>query len=556
MASTLAAPRRTDRETSTADVAVLREPRVLTPFVRWTALPALALLVLVMALAMLRTDGHWVFVIDDGAIHLSIADTLARHGTWGVTAGTYESASSSPVWTATLAGAALMTTTGREFLPVVANALAGLWILVVLGRAQSVIRPSLRRPLDAVTAVVLAVIVLFLPALAVTGMEHLLHIALLLTVLHVLRSDERSRRTVAIVLGLLALAALVRFETMFFAIGLAIALVVAALPRPAAAVRLAAGCLVATGLPIAAFAAFNRAMGQEWLPNSIVAKSALGGSTPSALVPSAQDTLEAIARDPVVLALALVALAYVAGAWFGGPRAALVPAVAFLVTALLHSAFGDYGWYERYQAYVVALGIYAALVALSEVADPRRQRAYLVAALVAVPLLAPLKWSALYEVPNSSENTYHQRYQLGRFLDRYYDDRPVATGELGYPTLFHDGPVVDLLGLGSHEVLEALEQRSTDAAYWRALIDRRGVEVVAMYPSTLRHFENPPEWRLVGEWTLGVERTSALEERFQFWAPRPDLVAPLRDHLLDFAPELPAGAETRCLVCQGEAPSS
>jgi hypothetical protein len=374
--------------------------------------------------------------------------------------------------------------------------------------------------------------------------------ALLLTALRLLTGAPPAAlpgRAVVAGLLVLAVAAVVRFETVFFAVALAGALVASALPRPRAAMRLGAGCLLAAGLPVAGFAAVNRAMGQDWLPNSVVAKSAAGGST-RALVPSLQDTAEAMARDPVVLALVLVAIAYLVGAWRGGSRSAVVPAGAFLGTALLHSAFGDYGWYERYQAYVVALGVYAALAVLSEVADPRRQRTLVMAALVAVPLLAPLKWSALYEVPHGSENTYRQRYQLGLFLERYYDGRPVATGELGYATLFHDGPVVDLLGLGSHEVLRALEAGRTDAAYWRDLVDRRGAEVVAMYPSSLR-FENPPEWTLVGEWTLGMERTSALEDRFQFWAPRPELVAPLRDHLLDFAPRLPDGVETTCTAC-------
>ncbi len=562
MASTLAAARRTDPDGSTADVVVLPTATAASStaaFVRWTALPALLVLAAVMGLALLRTDGHWVFVVDDGAIHLSIADTLARHGTWGVTAGAYESASSSPAWTALLAGAAAVSSAGRELVPVALNALAGLWILVVLGRAQSAIRPSLRRPLDAVAAVVLGVVVLFLPALAVTGMEHLLHIAVLLTALHLVTRappEALPTRTVATVLVLLAVAGLIRFESAFFALSLAVALVVEASRPRRPAVRLALGCLVATGIPIAGFALVNRAAGQDWLPNSVVAKSDLGGSARSALLPSIQDTAEAMARDPMVLALALVAVAYLVGTRFGGPRGAVVPVMTFLGTALLHSAFGDYGWYERYQQYVVALGVYAGLVVLSEVADPRRRRALLVAALAMVPLLAPLKWAALYEVPHSSENTYRQRYQLGRFLERYYDGRPVATGELGYATLLHDGPVVDLLGLGSHDVLEAIEDHRTDAGYWRTLMDRRGVEVVAMYPSTLRYLDNPPEWTLVGEWTLGMERTSALEDRFQFWAPRPELVGPVRDHLLDFAPGLPHGVETICHVCPGAAVAS
>ena len=38
----------------------------------------------VLARALGRTDGRMVYVIDDAAIHLSVARNLADHGTWGV----------------------------------------------------------------------------------------------------------------------------------------------------------------------------------------------------------------------------------------------------------------------------------------------------------------------------------------------------------------------------------------------------------------------------------------------------------------------------------------
>ena len=50
--------------------------------------------------------------------------------------------------------------------------------------------------------------------------------------------------------------------------------------------------------------------------------------------------------------------------------------------------------------------------------------------------------------PLASSNTYRQRYQIGKFFENEYNGQPVATGELGYATLFHDGTVIDLLGLG------------------------------------------------------------------------------------------------------------
>ena len=47
-------------------------------------------------------------------------------------------------------------------------------------QTRSVLRPSRHRPLDAVAVVILVVVILFLPALTVLGMEHTLHMTLVL----------------------------------------------------------------------------------------------------------------------------------------------------------------------------------------------------------------------------------------------------------------------------------------------------------------------------------------------------------------------------------------
>ena len=74
-----------------------------TGFFWWSLAFYLGVTAVLVASAMVRTDGHFTYALDDAAIHLSMGDVLAHHGTWGVVPGEFQSASSSPLFTLLLA---------------------------------------------------------------------------------------------------------------------------------------------------------------------------------------------------------------------------------------------------------------------------------------------------------------------------------------------------------------------------------------------------------------------------------------------------------------------
>jgi hypothetical protein len=524
-------------------------------FLRWGA-ATYALVMSVLVVACLRaTSGRLVYALDDPAIHLSLADNLLRHGTWGVEPGRFESASSSPLWTLLLAGWSAVSP-HAELGPLVLNAAAALAVVAVLGANQTVLRPSRRRPLDALAVAVLVTVVLFLPGLTVVGMEHTLHMALVLgavVLLHRRSEGERVRWPAWLPYVLLALATLTRVETAFVAAGLAAAELARCAPgwgpdggtAPAGrAVRRAGLVALAAALPLALLGGWTRLMGQGWLPSSILAKSQ---TDDQALQHSfVRAALNRLTTDPLLVCLVLVAVGGLVLAWRQGRRFTY-PAVAFVTATVLHAAFARMGWYERYQAYLVLLGVYAALQLAAATLGPqrRRERPALIPVLVLASLLfTATKVSLTADAPRAVADTYEQRFQAALFLDRYYAGQPVATGELGYVSLLHEGPVTDLFGLGDHEVLEQRRASHTPppAGYWADLARRRGFEVVAVYPSTLGE-DTPAEWTLAGEWRLTRRTVTAYEPTFQFWATTSGAIGPLQDHLRDFAPELPPGVE-------------
>ncbi len=505
-----------------------------------------------MAACLRVSDGRLVYVLDDPAIHLAIARNLAEHGTWGVVPGHFESASSSPVWTVVLAVGVKVLPAGEEALALVLNLVAGLCVLALLARAQTVLRPALRRPVDAVATVFVAVVVLFLPAAALVGMEHVLHLGLLLAAVPMLLrpvgEDAPGRARAALPYLLVAVATLTRLETAFVAAGLGGALVLQALPwgrdEPwpwPPVVRRVAGLGLTSGLPLLAYGLVNRAMGQDLLPNSVSAKSeTINGAD---RVPSPRIVMERLTADPMLTVLVGGCLALAIVGWRTRARWATLGTAVALATGL-HVTLAQIGWYERYQMYLIGLAVLALLWAGQDLpASVRLRRPHLVPLLVLLLLLtATTKISLTVEAPRGVADTYEQRYQAARFLERYYDGQPVGTGELGYISLFHEGPITDFYGLGDHEVLAARRDIRDPAGrkvFWNDLVQRRGVRVAAIYPTNLL-FEIPEQWILVGTWQLPRQPFTAYDENFQFYATVPEEVEPLTAHLEEYAAELPS----------------
>jgi hypothetical protein len=538
-------------------------------FLAWGVASYAVVLGAVLALALRAADGHLVYVLDDPAIHRSVAANLVDHGTWGVTPGHFESASSSPLWTLLLAALVAVAPATGAAGPLLINAVAAVAVIAVLGANQTVLSPSRRRPGDAAAVTLLVVVALFLPGLTTVGMEHIVHMALVLgaiVLLHRQGLGELGRWPRWLPYALLALATLARLETTFVAAGLALALLARCRPvwgpgeRACAwrtQARRAALAGAAAAIPLAAVAAATRLGGQGWLPNSILAKSRVENT----LTPAYRLPVERLTADPLVGVLAVGLVVALVAVWRRPVRFAF-PAVVAVVTVAFHVSLARVGWYERYQGYLVALLVYAGLELAGDVLGVRAAGPGAVAApgpgpagtggarpavgALLVLALLPFCGTKVFltvDAPLAVADTYEQRYQAGRFLARYYPGEPVATGELGYVSLMHDGPITDLWGLGDYEVLQArMEDEHPDAEYWSALAARRGFQVAAVYPSTIG-FDTPPDWLLAGWWTLPRRTVTAFEPRFEFWATSPQALLRLQEHLRDFTDDLPGAVE-------------
>lgn len=500
-------------------------------------LPLLGFLALSAAvgLAILAfCDGRLVYSLDDPYIHMALARNVWA-GHYGLNLQEVSAPASSILWPWLLAPFTPLG--GLEIAPLIINLACGAGLLVFLMRVAG---PDLGVS-DAGTAAVLgcaAVLLFNLVGLTFTGMEHVLQVLIsALIVVGVIRFLDSGATPWWFVAGL-ALAPLVRYESL-------------ALTVPALAVLWLRGrrglALALFGFVVVTLGAFSWylvSLGLEPLPSSVLAKSAtlsqstMGRRTAAVLqiLRNVRDNLLSITGVLLALLVALQVLGL-----RRRPSATMRWLLGWLLATLgLHLLFGRHGWFERYEVYVVAPCAIAAVRAWGDVLrlpPPAGRRLQAVA--VAVVLLLSVRFvRATALTPMAAANTYQQQYQMARFVRDFLQER-VAINDLGLVAWFNPRLyVLDLAGLASLDALRA--PRRTESAWITRLTDRYGVRYAMIYAGW--YPKKPCDWVEVGTLTLGVTRITASEATVTFYGIGGASAATMRDRLGAFGPTLPAQA--------------
>ena len=515
-------------------------PALATIAIYWSAV-ALAL-----AAAIRGTDGHLVYPLDDTYIHMAIARNVALHHVWGVTRYGFDSATSSPLWTLLLSLTYLAAGV-RVAAPVVLNLIAGTLIVVMVDavmRARSAGLPL--RLLVLIAIVFLAP----LPTLTVLGMEHLLHALATLWFVFAAASLLASSRPPAMAdlvrLGALgALAAASRYEGLF-------ALTVVALLLLATRGLVAAAVVGAIGVvPAVGYGLWSIAHGWYFLPNSLLLK----GTAPEPSVRgvltflSGAPAIHNLLANPHMLVLVVAALTLLVVVTAGPMWDEDVHLLTILAgTTLLHMQFARAGWFYRYEAYLVTLGV-AVFGAVAARRLPRpllsvRPAAFRVAVAVARFAVAGVPFvsrgvNAWRNIPAAASNIYHQQYQMGLFLDRFYRGGSVAVNDIGAVSFLADIHLLDIFGLANLDILRLRRAQRYDSSAIAASAAREHVDLAIVYPSWLGEYGGVPrQWIQIGQWIVR-DNVVLGANAVAFYAVREGERGPLTAHLQQFFTELP-----------------
>lgn len=494
-------------------------------------------------LSMAGTAGVLVYPLDDTYIHMAMAKNMAVHGVWGVTAEHFTSATSSPLWTGLLALTYSLVGVS-DSAPLVWNLVLGTVVIV------SVHRLLLRTGLSPRAALFSTLAITFLgtlPTLTVIGMEHTLHV--LLTIWFVWQALPSTQAGVpartwpAAVLA--ALLTVTRYEGAFAVAVVAVALWVVR--------RWRAGSIIAAAgaAPLLAYGLWSLSQGGFLLPNSVLLKGVGPAMTAVGLL---QLTLfwramTSLMANPHLVVLMVSVLALTALRRRGqdaGEHEVL--ALIFAACTLLHLQFAAVGWFFRYEAYLVVLGLVAVAALVQTVewsAVPQARRrvvatttTVLLTGVLAFPLLQRATL-AVRQVPAATSNIFEQQYQAGQFLRRFYGQQRVAVNDVGAIGYLSNVTLLDVWGLASPETAALKRRGAFTSAALEQLAVRDAVEIAIIYSSWLGDYGGvPASWHQVGAWRV-TNNVVLGDNRLSFFAVGAGARDALIKNLAEYSEQLP-----------------
>jgi len=511
----------------------------------------------VFALCVRMDGGRFVYAIDDIYIAMSVARNFAAHGVWGVTPYEFTSCESTILWPLLLASSYALGVTS-ELVPLLLNVIfAGGVLLVVY-----VLLKKCGLPQSYQAAALLVVIFLTpLPAMIFIGMEHTLQIGCSLLFVYIvareLAGQGGGRAGASPWIWVLAVVmSLIRYEGLF----LVFAASVLFFARKRWVEAFGIGLLAAA--PPVIYGAISVRHGWYWLPNSVYLKANLPHAIGRWRILGLMGNRDgwSMSADVWMMGLALLILLPLLvyrqkTLW----QETTIMIVLVTITAGLHLRFARFGWFFRYEAYLVALSLVVLVVGGFEYLSGRRghtsNKAETVLAggwlgwsLLSVVLVLGVRgYTSLCLIPRVSHNIYEQQYQMGLFLRQFYRGAPIAATDIGAVSYLGEPHLEDLWGLGSLDSARQRVQGPLTPQQIETLTRPKGTQIAILFDAIFTDGPVgtgglPPQWIQVGRWKLN-DNLICTQDTVSFYAVESSEEKPLIAHLRDFAPRLPRGIE-------------
>ncbi len=514
-------------------------------YIPLTVSAALLMLMLAVLLesALDYTKNTLVYATDDNYIFMAMAKNLALHGNWSADLKEFTSSSSSFTWLLLL-GFSFLVFGVNVYIPLVLNISMALGLLAFCAYSFNKLGVN-----QLISTVALCAVVVFTPLYSVilAGQEHTLQ-ALLTIAFIFFASDVESIKTKQNLLFLAVLAVLLtatRYEGLFLIAAVAVLYAIRKNYRKAF-------LLVLAGLvPVILYGVFSVSKDWYFLPNSIFLKGQFPeyGSASGIANMLGLTALKNLAANKQLLALlaASVMLLFILRKDKLAERERFL-LTAFIMTELMHLQFARTGAYFRYEAYLIATGIFVVSVSTARAFAFFKEnnpaiikKAAVTTISIALMFVLGLRGVLAYEItPEAIMNIYHQQYQMGLFVKEYYNGRVVAANDIGAVNFLADVECVDLAGLASIEIAELMRAHSLSTDNIKRICKDRNTSIAIVYDHWFTQAGGlPAEWKQAGQWTIKWN-VNVAGNTVTFYAVDPNELNALMHNLREFSSRLPA----------------
>ncbi|MCU7617895.1 hypothetical protein NZ698_11865 [Chryseobacterium sp. PBS4-4] len=417
--------------------------------------------VIYLILMLSQTDNIFTYTVDDAYIHLALAKNFALHKVWGMTQYTFSSSSSSPIFTFILS-ILIYIFGNHDIIPLIFNLIISFFVIYFLDKYYSQYFQQNRN------VIIASLFTLFFAVFhlqVMLGMEHVLQVFLIVVNIYFfqkwLDSDFKKSESAYWFYFTIALLGLVRFESMFYFVSLAFVFVCLKNFRNAFLT------LVCGFLPILIFGYFNYQQSGYFLPYSVVVKGArieLAGDFVSQLQHLLLNklflniTFYKVGLFFLLITVVLLYRDYRNKISFHQLILNNFLLIVLSFTLILHSFFGTFRAFFRYEAYISVAFVMVIIPRLKHFfVNPlfafKKDKVMGLLIIFNVLLLVYKFGFSHLMIVNGSRNIYEQQIQSAKFLKKYYNTSKVVANDIGAICYFSDIHLLDIVGLGSKEMI-------------------------------------------------------------------------------------------------------
>ncbi len=490
------------------------------------------LFLLFLEISVLKlTGGSFDYPLDDVYIHLAMAEGIGR-GMYGVNPGEYSSAASSVLYPFLLLP--VLPPEYQRLLPILWNVvgltlMAFFWAKILIEGGYS----SARLHLVGLGLAIGGPIALLMSSTAFLGMEHTLHAAASLVILlGIIRHLKGQPSWLLLYLGIF-FSPLLRYE------GLALSVLACLVLLFTRQYKQAFFGLALAILPLVIFSGFLTTLGLDPLPNSIQAKQLIAVGADLNIL---QERI-AIFRNNISTVGGAILLGFIIAVWSvlalnrevrSGPFN--IFALVLILAGVGHLFFGQIGWLNRYEQYILVSLVAGFVFLIGGVAATinRAIVAFLASISILIPAILYLP-EVVVSFPVNSRAIHTQQGQMSTFAKKFLK-APVAVNDIGWVAWNNPNYVLDLWGLASTEAL-ALRLSENDMQWAGPLAKSKSVKVAMIY-STWFEDAVSSNWIRLGEFRLKELRGFLGSDVVTFYATAPEYVSEALQALESWVPEL------------------